>query len=67
MLSPKAKYRVACARDELEKAAEALERTSSWLDFEDMSNTPDSRYLQAAINAQFANLALLDTDLEGML
>lgn len=46
MLSPKAKYRVVCAREALEKASQAIEEMNSWLDMEDMSQTTDLRYLQ---------------------
>lgn len=65
--SPKAKYRISCAREALETAAEALEKAGIWLDFEDMSKTSDVRFAIHAIQASLAGLALLDTMLEDLL
>lgn len=65
-LSPKAKYRISCARESLETAAHSLEETSSWLDMKDMSQTQDLCHAQQVIAQMFAVAALLDAHLEDM-
>lgn len=61
MLSPKAKYRVACAREALEKAAEQMEAAQEWLDFEgESAHEKDVRFVKAGLTTHMGLLAQLD-------
>lgn len=67
MLTAKSKYRMACAREELENAARAMETASSWLDMTDMSQTPDLKHLQKCIVHVMIIIKSMDIAMEDML
>ena len=66
MLSRRASYRVACARECLEKAAQAIEEVNSWLDMEDMSQTTDLRYLQSEAMCALSRMVYMDGLMEDL-
>lgn len=61
--SAKAKYRASCAREALEKAAENIEEAITWLDFEDMSQTPDTRLIVSILGHLLAGIPLADYEI----
>lgn len=61
--SAKAKYRASCAREALEKAASNIEEALVWMDFEDMSETPDTRLIKVILNHLLAGIPLADYEI----
>lgn len=61
--SPKAKYRASCAREAIEKAANNIEEAITWLDFEDMSQTPDTRLIQIILQQLIQGTVIADFEI----
>lgn len=67
MLSPKAKYRVTCAIDEVDKAIIAMDTAKKWLNQTDMSLTPEMHYAQGDAHGLMSAMQLLRAHMEDML
>ena len=66
MISPKDRYRIQCAREVLEEAAEKTEEAMSWLEVEYCSTPTEIRYCLTQMQIIMATIAYLDTILADM-